>query len=126
MVEATGGESIGTWAALALRACLDRLASGGSTEWQRITVLDAWTDSSESFCVVYRWDQSSHVYGLRRKRPELSTIDPERGNPESDGCFIADFDVAEPLGTVRDELRYEGGVGWWGSLDNELPRRRTS
>lgn len=137
------------WSALALLACLEHLRVSTVTEAARVSVVDAWIDGADAFCVVYHppYDEG-RVVGLRRSRSEavetrtwrlgdmttwgypmdLSGPRDEAGDaahlidPVAFGWNVADFDIGEPLGFVVTILRYDrGDIGWWGSLDTELP-----
>jgi hypothetical protein len=59
------------WSATALSACLAHVAVSTVTEAARVSILDAWLDGPDSFCVLYRapFDES-RVVGLRRCRQE--------------------------------------------------------
>ncbi len=93
-----------------LLACLERLGSGGPTEWEVVEVFNAWTDG-DALCIVYSAPWGPTV-GLR-----LSTERPIADDPTECGRTIADFDIAEPLGTIADHLVYDDdGMGWWGDL----------
>lgn len=97
-----------SWVQKVLLGCLQRLGSAGPTEWQIVEVLDAWTDGNALY-IVYTspWGP---VAGLIR-----GTESPASEDPTDCGKEIADFDVAEPLGTIADDLTYDdNGVGWWG------------
>ena len=104
-----------TWLDEALLSCLRRLRDGGLTEWQSITVVDAWTDA-DALSVVYRWDGLHETIGYRmgRRAPSAEMTAAEYG------IEIADFQIAEPLGTVYGSLRFDAnGIGWWGYLPEE-------
>jgi len=104
-----------TWLDEALLSCLRRLRDGGLTEWQSITVVDAWTEA-EALSVVYRWDGLHETVGCRmgRRAPSAEMTAAEYG------IEIADFQIAEPLGTVYGSLRFDAnGIGWFGYLPEE-------
>ena len=127
------------WSDIALAACLDRLQVSMVTAAQLVHVVDAWTDGPDALCVVYRPPgETRSVAGLRRRWHDAVQPGEWRlGNlmawgydvgpdvdPVAFGHNVADFDLGEPLGMIRRALRYDGaGVGWWGSLGDELPRR---
>jgi hypothetical protein len=129
------------WSDIALRACLDRLAVSTVTEARHITVERAWVDGKDAFCVVYRPPfDSNRTVGLRRQRSDADIPDGEwklgnmsplpyiedPGNPEAVtfGETVADFDIGEPMGNTVDILRADDdGVGWWGTLGQELPKQ---
>lgn len=97
-----------SWIQEVLLACLQRLGSAGPTEWQIVEVFDAWT-AGDALHIVYTspWGP---VAGLIR-----GTENPADEDPTECGEMIADFDVAEPLGTIAEHLTYDDdGVGWWG------------
>ena len=104
-----------SWADDALHSCLVRLRDGGPTEWQSVTVVDAWTDG-ESFAVVYEWAYLHETIGCRRSRPAVTV-----GTTAAQfGIETGDFFIAEPLGTRYDALRFDAnGIGWWGDLPEE-------
>jgi hypothetical protein len=134
------------WSALALLACLEHLQVSTVTEAARVSVVDAWVDGPDAFCVVYHppFDEG-RVVGLRRIRSEAVEThtwrlgdmttwgypvdlsgpadEPEHLiDPVAFGWNVADFDIGEPLGFVVTILRYDrGDVGWWGTLEAELP-----
>lgn len=104
-----------SWLDDALLSCLVRLRDGGPTEWQSVTVVDAWTDD-DAFAVVYEWTYLHETVGCRRSRP----AEAAETTAAQFGINTADFYVAEPLGTVYDGLRFDAnGIGWWGDLPEE-------
>lgn len=135
------------WSAIALWACLEHLRVSSVTEAGRVSVVDAWADGPEAFCVLYRPPfGEAWVVGLRRTRQEaletrewrlgdMTTWGYDMGSngastrgggesvePVAFGWNVADFDIGEPLGFVATILRYgRGDIGWWGSLGVELP-----
>ena len=131
----------GTWAAAALDACLRRLEVSTITEALHVVVDGAWVDGPDSFCIVYRPPfDPERVVGLRRHRGDAKNAvsaayalgnlapadyyieDPEHPTPVAFGDTVADFDIGEPLGNVVSILRLdEHGIGWWGSLESQLP-----
>lgn len=122
-----GLESQSSWGDLALLACLTRLRDGGPTEWREVTVLDAWS-VADGFCVVY--EMYGDRLGVRAHRATAGGppfwfdrgVFGKHPTPEAFGQEIADYAVAEPLGSVGDNLVMDrDGVGWWG--DPPLPRR---
>lgn len=125
------------WASTALRACLDHLTTSSVTDAARVWIVDAWTDSDDSLCIVYRppYDEG-RVVGLRRTRRDaldpgdwrlgdMTTWGYDMGadaDPVPFGWNVADFDVGEPLGYVTTILRYGAAdIGWWGNLGDGLP-----
>lgn len=97
-----------SWIQEVLLACLQRLGSGGPTEWQIVEVFDAWIDG-DALYIVYTspWGP---VAGLIR-----GSENPADDDAAQCGEMIADFDVAEPLGTYAEDLTYDNDdVGWWG------------
>ncbi|SDQ49942.1 hypothetical protein SAMN04489742_1356 [Arthrobacter crystallopoietes] len=94
----------------ALLACLERLRDGGPTQWEDVEVHDAWS-TPDAFAITYSWPWGPDV-GLVRRRASMQGEDPVEA-----AQFIADFDVAEPLGTAAARLHYDrAGLGWWGDL----------
>ncbi|MEO9138708.1 MAG: hypothetical protein ABI345_06530 [Jatrophihabitans sp.] len=138
--------SVPAWSARALHACLSHLRTSSVTEAARVRVIDAWPESVDALCVVYRPPHDEdRVVGLRRRRRDalepgdwrIGDItawgydlgrDPD-GAPVDAQCFgwnMADFDVGEPLGYVTTVLRYDhADIGWWGDLDDTLPTSPT-
>lgn len=112
-----------TWSGVALRACLRRLATSDLTESWGVGVLDAWTDGPAAFCVVYRWQDAEQTLGIRMTKSG-SPKEEEPEDAERFGRGVADFDIGEPLGTVKASLQPDvNGVHWWGYLDSALPIR---
>ena len=107
-----------------MSACLRRLRDGGVTESQRIVVVDAWA-FDDGFCVIYIWDDSERLLGLRvtRETQQVSgapfwyqhwqTSTYPDATEEEFGIEIADLAIAEP-GPGGVELLDVDGVGWWG------------
>jgi hypothetical protein len=114
------------WGEEALLGCLRRLESGGATEAAEVKVHDGWA-LDEEFCLVYASPWGPTV-GVRIHHDgdqfeAAYTYDP---SPNEFGIDIADFTVAEPLGTYADHLILDSyGLGWWGDhpLPPERPRR---
>ena len=112
-----------TWSSRALASCLQRLMDGGPTEWAEVTVHDAWVlPDAEGFCMVYTSPWGPRV-GYRVSRYGegglLSGMSPaqeaKEAPPEYFGIEIADFAIAEPLGSIGQQLVYDSrGLGWWG------------
>ncbi len=128
------------WSTAALRECLTHLGTSTVTQARRVHLVDAWTDGSDAFCVLYGppYDEG-RVVGLRRRRQsavevgewrpgDLTTWGYEMGldgevDPLVFARNVADFDIGEPLGFVVTVLRYDGAdIGWWGNLAEDLPR----
>jgi hypothetical protein len=127
-----------TWSSSALRSCLDHLGTSRVTEAQLVAVERSWTDGPDAFCVVYRppYDGQRRV-GLRRSRSDCAEAssyrlgdfvsgrdlgDPLDPDPVAFGRDVADFDLGEPMGAVVNILRIDSdGIGWWGTLDEQLP-----
>lgn len=127
-----------SWAAQALRACLEGVRHGSGFE--RIAVTDAWVDGEHAFCVVYTPLWGSSLAGVRRERGDPDPIyqlsDGKNGSeptelseyampedPAEYGSRVHD-DITEPLGRMVNRLRYDAdGVGWWGTLGMTLPQR---
>lgn len=129
------------WSDRALQACLDHLATSTVTAARSVRVLHSWTDGPDAICLVYRppGDHDAPV-GLRRRWHDAVQPGEWRLSnlmawgydvgPDVDavafGHNVADFDLGEPLGMIVRALRYdEDGVGWWGSLADDLPVRPT-
>ncbi|MGP5727157.1 hypothetical protein ACTXOR_15385 [Arthrobacter rhombi] len=96
------------WVTIVLTSCLKRLGTGGPTAWECVEVFEAWVDNGALF-IVYTspWEPT---VGLMR-----GAEDPDCEDPVEQGQNIADFDVAEPLGTYIDRLTFDAnGLGWWG------------
>jgi hypothetical protein len=122
-----------TWGERALLACLRRLRDGGPTEADSVEVRDAWAFPA-SFCVVYKSPWGPEV-GVQVNTdstlsqppfyfPDVYAGDLDSG-PTADeaGITFADFTIAEPLGSIVDELVYDAaGLGWWG--EEPLPATR--
>ncbi|MBG6190315.1 hypothetical protein IWX64_001255 [Arthrobacter sp. CAN_A212] len=97
-----------SWLETVLLSCLERLRDGGPTEWEQVRVDDAWVDG-DTISIVYL-SPGGQQAGLIRGRSSLSVDDPVEA-----GRDMADYDVAEPLGSVAADLVYDAqGVGWWG------------
>lgn len=116
------------WASAALLACLLRLRDGGPTEFREVTVRDAWP-IVDGFCVVY--EMYDLRLGVRATRttgdgPPFFFSQGFQGpdpSPRAFGVEIADYAIAEPLGSFVGELVPDSaGVGWWG--DPPLPGAR--
>jgi hypothetical protein len=133
-------EDASSWAEIALRSCLDRLAMSTLTEARRVVVSEAWVDGDDAFCVVYRPPfGAERVVGLRRRRSDAFEVeywrleamtaspyidDPDSPDPIQFGQSVADIDIGVPLGRVVEILREDAdGVSWWGTLGDELPGR---
>ncbi|QIS11171.1 hypothetical protein [Nocardia arthritidis] len=96
-----------------------------ATEGWRIAVEDAWIEDEWTFVVVYRSPYFDGRLALRRSTydPADDTFAsmysprlPTAPNPVDYGRDVADYDIGEPLGSVRDHLRVDdNGMHWWGS-----------
>lgn len=129
-----------SWAGVALQACLDRLAVSTLTEARLVRVIRSWVDGDDAFCLVYRPPfDADRVVGIRRHRSDAAEVehlgpgemasspyidDPNDPDPIQFGQSVADFDIGVPLGSVVDTAREDAdGVGWWGTVGDDLPRR---
>jgi hypothetical protein len=79
-----------------------------------VGVLEAWSDSASSVCVIYRAASGSQRFGLRRQFPSHFY-----GTPESTGDGMQ-MDMEEPRGAARSSVDDEGVI-WHGHLVNPLP-----
>lgn len=118
------------WSGVALLSCLRWLCTSTLTEAPEVQVDGAWTDGSDAFCVVYRVPYGPpRGVGFRCHRADgnpIGTIDSDGDDsePVEFGRQVADFEIGEPLGSRVTRLRRdEHGVGWWGSLGDDLPVR---
>ena len=134
------------WSGEALWACLEELRHSTITEAAEVRIEQAWIDGSEAFCIIYTPPyQPEELVGLRRhaaadviidyglgstlylQRVEATGTDSLSGgvpNPIAFGVAVAAFDIGEPLGAMAELLRTDDqGVGWWGSLEADLPGR---
>lgn len=116
-------ESRPTWSHRALLACLERLMEGGPTDGHLISVFDAWSiPARDGFCVIY-----SHPCGEKVGVCVLKTSSDDyplflnadgsldMNNAREFGVEVADYVIAEPLGSIADTLIYDNwGIGWWG------------
>jgi hypothetical protein len=110
-----------TWAESALLACFEVLSHSDSDVVDALSLIDGWTEGSETIKVVYRPPWGPHlVVGLVRKRYSPTLVEflydggLDLSAPEF-GRHVALRDVAEPLGTYVRLLDYDNdGVGWWG------------
>ncbi|WP_082473832.1 hypothetical protein [Curtobacterium sp. Leaf261] len=132
LIDATRAATVPTWSDRALLGCLEKLRDGGPTEWQLVTVHDAWPlQEVDGFCVVYTSPWGPQV-GVRvtRDTPSGAPFYPSGlyaqplsgGDPTAEefGQEIADLGIAEPLGSRGSRLVMDGtGLGWWG--DAPLP-----
>lgn len=93
-----------------LLACLLPLRDGGPTSWDEVTVHDAWvTDGYLAIIYTSPWGPKVGVVhtedSLNREKPAVA------------GWDLANFSIAEPLGSAADHLRYDAeGLGWSGDL----------
>lgn len=112
----------GSWAQTTLRTCLDHLTDSPVTEAWRVGVVDAWTESEDVFCVVYRWGAHSRTLGLRVAKADFSP-GMFTDDPREIGAEIADYCIGEPLGTVAEHLAHDptAHVWWWGSSADPGP-----
>lgn len=130
------------WSSRALHACLSHLLTSSVTEAGRVRIINAWPESVDALCVVYRPPHDEdRVVGLRRRRREalepgdwrigdITTwgydlgrdVDGAPVDAQRFGWNVADFDVGEPLGYVTTVLRHDlADIGWWGDVDATLP-----
>ena len=135
LIAELGSAAQTTWGERALLACLRRLRDGGVTESDLVEIRDAWA-FPEGFCVVYKspWGPDVGVRVTTRSTggrspfhfQEVFTEDLEQGpTAEEAGVTFADLAIAEPLGSIADELVYDAdGLGWWG--EEPLPGSRRS
>jgi hypothetical protein len=136
-------EAKAEWSKTALIACLEQLRTSDVTEAGQVTVLDAWADGPDAFCVVYQMPYETGRFGIRRTvddaassrnqkyRPGQMTEYYDMGSaeipdPVAFGWNVADLDIGD-LGTDgplrQDE---DSGTSWWGSLGDALPLRHTA
>lgn len=110
------------FARAALDACLAELDDTVTLGPERVCVLEAWPLPEDGFCVVYQhpYHQGLTVGFCARFKPA-----EEWGDDVQDAGFeIANFQISETLGSVEGQLRFdEDGVGWFGDLGSELPRK---
>lgn len=98
---------------------------GGPTEAAEVKVHDGWA-FDDGFCLMYDSPWGPTV-GVRVKASgnqfaEAYTSDP---TAQDFGVDIADFTVAEPLGSYAYNLAFDStGLGWWG--DPPFPLHRSS
>ncbi|MBF6134218.1 hypothetical protein IU501_14575 [Nocardia otitidiscaviarum] len=95
------------------------------TEAWRIAVIDAWVEDEWTFVVVYRSPYFDGPLALRSSTYDahtnaFSSMSSPRladaPDPVQFGRDVADFDIGEPLGAMRENLRVDGdGIHWWGS-----------
>jgi len=137
-------EANADWSKTALIACLEQLRTSDFTGAGQVTVLDAWVDGLDAFCVVYHppYDDPREI-GIRRTvddaapsrnqkkyRPGQMTEYHDMGSteipdPVAFGWNVADLDIGEPgPGPLRHDENT--GTSWWGSLDDALPMRHTA
>lgn len=103
-----------SWGEIALLSCLEKLQSGGPTEAAEVKVHGGW--AIDGFCLIYDSPWGPRV-GLRAVESGEQATDVHWDEPpaEAFGKDIADFAVAEPLGSVSDRLVVDSnGLGWWG------------
>ncbi len=111
------------WGEDTLLGCLRRLESGGPTEAAQVKVHDGWAEDDE-FCLIYD-APSGPTVGVRVHRDggQFQSAYIDEPSPDEFGIDIADFTVAEPLGTKANHLVLDSdGLGWWG--DQPLPPAR--
>jgi len=111
---------------------LERLASGGPTDGQLVEIYDAWTvPVADGFCVVYARPFGKMV-GVRVLRtssadyPLFLNADGsvDVNDAEDFGSAVADYVIAEPLGSRARSLKYDReGVGWWGEPPTSMIHR---
>jgi hypothetical protein len=110
-----------SWGEDALLACLKKLRDGGPTEYQIVEVRRALAEDN-GFDIVYlspsgpevglsaRLGQMQYFGGVYHESYDRDPTATEFGQE------IADFFVAEPLGTYAHPLDIDDtGLGWWGA-----------
>jgi hypothetical protein len=115
-----------SWGDNALLACLLKLRDGGPTEYIIVEVRRA-TAVADGFDIVYlspwgpevglsaRLDQMQFFGGVYQESCDRDPTAAEFGQE------IADFFVAEPLGTYAYPLDIDDtGLGWWGAGHAQL------
>lgn len=79
-------------------------------------LLNTWSDTSNSFCVLYRWGTVPSTFGVR-----FEWRDGLFDSPAYWGEEMAQ-EVCEPLGTIANDLvTDEAGVLWWGAVRTGTP-----
>lgn len=138
-----------SWSGRALWACLEELRHSTITEAADVRVEQARTDGPDAFCIIYTPPYQPHrCVGLRRhaadedviieyglsstlylqhvKATRTEPLPDDLPNPIAFGVAVAAFDIGEPLGATAMLLRTDDrGVGWWGTLEADLPERTT-
>ncbi len=133
-----------SWSALALLACLEELQYSVITEAVEVQVEHGWVDGPDAFCIIYTPPyEPGHRVGLRRQAsddvqeyaygltsvlylehikmaPHDAPLPGEIPHPVAFGVAVAAFEISEP-GTPDPLREDEGGVGWWGTLEADLP-----
>lgn len=90
-----------------LAAVLHEMPRSTVTESSTMEVIDSWTESDDTLCVLYRWPGAPCVVGLRRQIESDVTV----GDLVDE---IVNFEIGEPLGSVFDPKRIDAeGVFWW-------------
>jgi hypothetical protein len=92
-----------------------------------VALVDSWIERSGSagqapafLVATYRHPYDEHVIGLKRRLDEMPAAGDANSTSADDlarwlALWIANFDMAEPLGRQADLLVYdERGIGWWG------------
>jgi hypothetical protein len=125
LLEDLGAIPAPSWGQTALLACLRRLHEGGPTSPEEVRVVDGWA-FPDGFCLIYEAPWGPMV-GLRVTATGKQFLGGYVDSPTAEdfGTDIADFTVAEPLGTrifflVEDET----GLGWFGDRPFPLSRSR--
>lgn len=133
-----------TWSTLALWACLNELQDSVITAASEVRVEQGWVDGPDAFCISYTPpyqpghrvglrhhasdDVEGYVYGLTsvlyleyiEMAPHEAPLREEISHPVAFGVAVAAFEIGDP-GTL-DPLRVDkDGVGWWGTLEADLP-----
>ncbi|WP_354570507.1 hypothetical protein [Glaciihabitans sp. UYNi722] len=114
-----------SWGESALLSCLDRLQAGGPTEAEEVKVHDGWA-FDDGFCLIYKSPWGPTV-GVRVEASGRQFIGAHADEPTAAefGIDIADFTVAEPLGSSSYRLACDTtGLGWWG--DRPFPLERSA
>ena len=133
-----------SWSTLALWACLEELQYSVITEAAEVRVEQGWVDGPDSFCIIYSPpyepgrrvglrrqasdDVEEYAYGLTsvlylehvKMAPHDASLPAEIPHPVAFGVAVAAFEIGEP-GTPDPLREDEDGVGWWGTLEADLP-----
>jgi hypothetical protein len=148
LLDRLGSRGVNTWAERALWATLEGVRDGPLIE--NIAVTEAWTDGPDAFCLLYTapYGLPCPIVGIRRECGDtdwdvtrfLDDLSPRvaaglmrtsaedragllrtSDDPIEFGGRLAEY-ISEPLGVFGKHLRFSiDGVGWWGTLDVNLP-----